>query len=322
MLDCAKKFALCMAYIGMSTGLIRFNKYLMAEGRFPYSMTLTAIHMAFSSILCLLLYCVNPNFFPGMAATVGRRHTVVRWFVPIGIAFAVSLYASNQAYLYCNVTFLQFLKEGNVVITFLMSVAAGLQVMTRLRAAIIVWVITGSSFAVSGEVQFAWIGFAFQVVSQFAECSRAVMGEHVLTGANLKLDPLSYTLFISPTCLTVLLVGNAFEWDPAIPQALVEWWPVLLPNACMAFLLNVIVATVIKEMSAVGFIMNGVVKDIVVVLASAVLFGESVTLSQTLGFVLTLAGVFCWSMLKLDPDNKVIRNAEWFFGDTRKEAEN
>jgi len=315
----AKTLSLCMTYIVVSSGLIRFNKYLMHKDRFPFSMALTAVHMAVSFLMCLVFYVLRPSSFPGLVSTEGRRLQVLKWFIPIGVTFAVALYASNQAYLYCNVTFLQFMKEGNVIITFLLSCAVGLQVMNRVRAAVIVWIISGSCLAVSGEMHFVLTGFVFQFVSQLAECSRAVMGEFVLSGAGLKLDPLSYTMFVAPTCLAVLVTGNALTWDPAILPAAQAWWAYLLPNALLAFALNVLVASIIKEVSAVGFILAGVCKDIFIVMFSAVFFGEVVTGNQMLGFSVALMGVFFWSYLKVSPNSDTARFTEKILGKPRQE---
>jgi len=309
-----KTLVLCLSYIAVSSCLIRFNKYLMHPDRFPFSMALTAIHMLVSSTLCTVFYLLKPSAFPGMANTEGKRMLVLSWFVPIGLTFAIALYTSNQAYLYCNVSFLQFMKEGNVIITFLLSCAAGLQMMNRVRAAIILWIIAGSSMAVSGEIHFVVVGFIFQLVSQMAECSRAVMGEFVLSGGGLKLDPLSYTMFIAPTCLSVLVVGLALGWDTRIPSAVHTWQWYLLPNALLAFVLNILVAAIIKEVSAVGFILTGVCKDICIVLFSCLFFKEVVTPPQCAGFAVTLAGVFFWSYLKVCPDSKPARFAESLLG--------
>mmetsp|Transcript_53113 Transcript_53113/g.137387 ORF Transcript_53113/g.137387 Transcript_53113/m.137387 type:complete len:350 (-) Transcript_53113:157-1206(-) len=303
-LDIIKRLSLCAAYIVVSASLIRFNKYLMTKDRFPYSMFLTACHMSVSFSLCLLLYLFKPAAFPGVANSEGKKVLVMKWMAPIGITFAASLFCSNQAYMYCSVTFLQFMKEGNVIIAFLMSCAAGLQAMNRVRCAIIAWIIAGSAMAVSGEVNFVFVGFVYQLISQLAECSRAVMGEVVLSGGGLKLDPLSYTLFVAPACLAVLVGGIIATWDPAIPGALATWWPYVLPNALLAFVLNMLVATIIKEMSAVGFILAGVCKDIALVLFSAVVFAEVVTAHQCFGFMVALGGVFFWSFLRASPDSQ------------------
>merc|ERR1740123_1119124 len=172
------------------------------------------------------------------------------------------------------------------MIVFIISCIVGLQSCNRLRAVIIIWVITGASVAVSGEVHFKWAGFILQAVSQLAECSRMVMGEIVLSGR--KLDPLTYTLFLAPICMIVLVIGNA----------------------CVAFLLNVLVAAVIKECSAVGFVLCGLTKDCVIVIFSAVAFSEEVTTKQAIGFAVTLAGVFFWSYCKTYPQSAVVTNIQ------------
>jgi len=314
------RLALCALYITISGCVIRFNKHLMAKERFPYSMVLTAIHMMCAMTLCALLYAVRPALFPSMEKSKGQRQRVLLWFLPISAAFAISLFASNQAYIYCSVSFLQFMKEGNVILSFLMSCAVGLQVMNRLRMAVIIWIMVGSSLAVSGELHFVLIGFVFQLVAQVAECSRAVMGEHVMSDGpgGLKLDPLSYTFFVSPMCLLVLLVGTYVMWVPEILDRLAIWWPLLVPNALLAFSLNLVVAAMIKETSAVGFILAGVVKDIAVVLVSSLFMGEVVTPMQATSFTVALVGIFFWSYMKVVPESPTVRFAETLLGSHRK----
>lgn len=277
------------------------------------------MHMACSLVLCSVLYAFKPESFPGMAATAGRKGELLRWFLPIGLAFAISLYASNAAYSYSNVAFLQFMKEGNAIICFLISCAVGLQVMNRVRLAVIFWIVACSALSVGNELHFVFLGFAIQLVSQVGECCRVVLGECVLGGSGLKLDPLTYTMFAAPTCLAVLLVGNIFTWEGEIWNRAVQNWHLLLPNASLAFVLNVTVATIIKEVSAVGFILTGVVKDIVLVSVSALFFNEQVTRLQALGFSMTLVGILFWSLLKAVPAHPVVRFVEDSLGLPRPE---
>lgn len=294
-----RKLLLCAVYIAVSASLIRFNKFLMNKDRFPYAMALTSLHMLNSSVLSLIFYWLAPGAFPGMASTKGQRSLVLKWFVPLGLAFAVSLFFSNQAYLYCSVAFLQFMKEANVIITFLLSCLVGLQVINAPRLLLIIMIISGSCVAVTGEMHFILAGFVMQAVSQVAECCRAVMGEMVLGGGGLKLDPLTYTMFVAPTCLVVLLVGTAATWDAHIVPAFLRSWHYILPNTMIAFVLNVLVAAIIKEVSAVGFVMAGLCKDIVLVLASWAIAKEPVTGQQFAGFAISIAGVYLWSYMKI-----------------------
>jgi len=301
----ARKLAICSIYVGVSTSLIRFNKHMMQKDVFPFSLALSAIHMIMSTVLCALLYIIKPSMFPAMGTIQDQKLDLAKWFCPIGACFAVMLYGSNQAYIYCSVAMLQFMKEANVMIVFLISCAVGLQVLNRLRFALIVWVIVGAIISVSGDLQFSLVGIAFQAISQVAECARIVLGEFVLSGR--KFDPLTYTAFMAPTCFGVLLVANIVGWNPAVIPAAITHWRLLVANAGVAFLLNVLVAVVIKEISAVGFVLTGLTKDIFIVVLSCVLFGEPITPMQTSAFCMTLAGVGMWSLMKILPDAPPVR---------------
>jgi hypothetical protein len=295
----------CSTYIVVSGGLINFNKFIVDRQRFPHPLMLTALHMLASFCLSLIFYMVRPSMYPGMEATAGKRGQVYKTLIPIGVLFAIMLYCSNTALLYCSVPFLQFMKEANVVLVFSFSCMAGLQVMNRPRLAVIFWVILGSSLCVSGEMNFALVGFIFQAVSQLAECTRAVLAELVMKG-DFKIDPFSYTLLVSPICLTVLIIGNICTWKAQILEDLMVWWPYILPNACMAFTLNIVIAKVVVETSAVGFNVTGIVKDILMVLFASVYFSTEVSPRQWMCFCITLSGVFFWSLMKVAPEHPFV----------------
>merc|ERR1719506_1955574 len=143
--------------------------------------------------------------------------------------------------------------------------------------------------AVTGEAKFSLLGFIVQAVSQIGECSKNVMGEYILSGSDMKLDPLTYTMFMAPVCFVAVLCGHVFTWDPVILSRIAVWWPYLLPNAIMAFALNVTIAALIKECSAMAFVLSGIVKDMFIVTVSSIAFGEYVSPQQICGFSITLA---------------------------------
>lgn len=307
-LSYTRKIVFCVMYIIVSAALIRFNKLMMKKDHFPHALALSACHMFVCSVLCSALYLIFPSMFPGMEVTKGQRLGLMKWFIPIGICFAIMLFGSNQAYMYCSVTFLQFMKEANVMLVFIFSCIVGLQSFTKLRCVVIIWVIAGASISVSGEVHFAWLGFVFQGVSQLAEVSRMIMGEIVLSGK--KLDPLSYNMFLAPICLIVLIIANAAHWQPTIMADFAHMWPLIILNALVAFALNILVAAVIKECSAVGFVLTGLLKDIAIVVFSACAFHEHVTQKQAGAFVITIAGVCFWSYMKLYPTSMIVKSCE------------
>mmetsp|Transcript_56221 Transcript_56221/g.135836 ORF Transcript_56221/g.135836 Transcript_56221/m.135836 type:complete len:341 (-) Transcript_56221:92-1114(-) len=295
-----RKLLLCSTYILVSSVLIRFNKVMMQPDHFPFALALSCSHMVVASIMSALLYAVAPSRFPAMEGTKGERMSLMKWFVPIGVCFSVMLFGSNKAYVYCSVTLLQFMKEANVIIVFLISCAVGLQSINRIRVVLLVWVIASATVSVSGDMTFSKAGIAFQACSQVAECIRVVLGEFVLSGR--KLDPLTYTAFVAPTSLIFLSLACACTWDPLILPALLQSRNLVLLNGLVAFVLNVMVAMIIKEISAVGFILTGLTKDVVIVSLSCIVFGDPITRIQCLGFVATLIGIGFWSLLKIRPN--------------------
>jgi len=320
MASALRSLMLCIIYILLSSTLIQFNKQLMSPTRFPHAMLLTTIHMLTTCVLCNLLYFFAPSMFPSMEKVKAQRVELFKSFVPLGLLFAIGLYGSNQAYLYCNAAFLQFMKEGNIVLVFAISCLAGMAVLTGDKVVNIIWIVGGASIAVVGEVHFVLVGFLFQIMSQVGECCKNVMGEWMMKG-RFKLDPLTYTMFMAPVCLVFLLVGTAVTWDKHNISDMRAMWRFLVPNACLAFLLNVSISVLIKEVSAMAFILSGLVKDVLIVAVSAAVFGENVVRNQYLGFTICLSGVFFWSWSKIAPESQSVKLFRKMCG-SQQEAEN
>merc|ERR1719517_428144 len=121
-------------------------------------------------------------------------------------------------------------------------------------------------------------------------------------------------MFSAPACLVLLAVGNFFIRSPQILPAAIKWWHILLPNALLAFALNVTVALVIKECSAVGFVLTGIIKDIIIVFASCVIFGDLLKRMQIFSFAITIFGIFIWSYMKTFPEDPAVRKFELALG--------
>lgn len=298
-------FAIGSCYIVVSTSLIGFNKYLMNAQRFPYAKAMTAMHMLMTTLMSLLLYTLAPSLYPSMGKAQENWKTVLKYILPLGILFAVALYCSNRAYLYSSVAFLQFCKEGSVALIFAMSCLLGLQVFSWSKVAILSIVVAGCTLCAHGEVNFVWAGFLLQITSQLAECSKNLIGEMVMSGAGMKLDVLTFVMFQAPCSLLPLLLSVALSWESEILVAFLAHWPMILLNALNAFALNVIIATTLKRLSAVAFVIIGIVKDSVIVATSSLLFGDYISAQQQVGFIIIMTGIACWSHLKIRQQQEV-----------------
>eukprot|EP00929_Paragymnodinium_shiwhaense_P070995 TRINITY_DN3606_c1_g1_i1.p1 TRINITY_DN3606_c1_g1~~TRINITY_DN3606_c1_g1_i1.p1 ORF type:complete len:509 (+),score=133.48 TRINITY_DN3606_c1_g1_i1:52-1578(+) len=286
-------------YILVSASMIESNKWLMQEEHFPYPLCLTAIHMFMSTILANCLRLARPDFFPAVENIKVTPMYLLK-FLQIGVPFAVSLVCGNWAYKYLSVSFLQIMKQSNVVTIYFMCVVAGLEELRRCNVLLLIIVIFGAGMAVQGEMHFLLVGFLLQAASSLSEATKVILQSMLMSGSE-KLDSLSMVLVMAPACflanlvpLIVLEGGNIGAILPRL-QAL---WPILLVNGCCAFSLNVIVAQCIKQLSAVGYLLAGICKDIVIIVSSAWLLGEALTRQQQVGFSIALGGVGLYSLYK------------------------
>lgn len=299
--------AVVVVYIAVSVSLINFNKLLMSEDYFPFSAMLTTIHMGAGLVCSSLLYCAMPGLYPSMEATKGRRGQILAYLAPLACCFAISIACSNEAYHYSSVPFLQCMKPCNLCMVFALSCWVGSQVCDRMKLLVVCWITCGSAMAVTGDIHFVLLGFLIQLAGQVAESIKSVLQEWILSGSDVKLDPLTYNLFIAPCCLAVLAVADVFVWDPLIPGRMRAHWHLLVPNALTAFALNVTVSVVIKQTSAMGFILAGISKDIVIMGAAPLIFSDTLAAQQILGFSAATLGILLWSLIKMQPEHPAVR---------------
>lgn len=213
--------------------------------------------------------------------------------VPIGILFSFSLICGNMAYLYLSVSFIQMLKATNAVATLLATwafriVPPNFRVLGNVSV-----IVTGIVIASFGEIKFDLTGFIYQVSGIIFEALRLVMVQRLLSSAEFKMDPLVSLYYYAPACAVTNGIFTMFIEIPRITMGDIYGLGIstLVANAIVAFLLNVSVVLLIGQTSAVVLTMSGVLKDILLVVASMVIFRDPVTAQQFFGYSIALAGL-------------------------------
>lgn len=290
-------------YVALSSGLISFNKYLMHAERFPHASALMLVHMTSCTSLAVICYCVKPSLFTSLSNPEERVKLstggYLRKIVPVSLLFAVSIVASNMAYNYSGLAFLQIMKESHSVFVYTFSIMLGTEVFRGRQAAVLLCISLCTSLTVGLEIHFVLLGFLLQLVASVTESMKIALQGYLLQG--MRLDSLTFLLMISPSCAMVLVFIQAFSHNQhaAILTDAHRMWPLLLLNGCLAFALNVCIAVGIKLASATSFILWGVLKDILIVTASAFVFHEPLSHLQCLGFSLQVAGVITYSVFRV-----------------------
>ncbi|KAI8410379.1 hypothetical protein FOFC_10233 [Fusarium oxysporum] len=162
----------------------------------------------------------------------------------------------------------------------------------------IMLIVAGVAISSFGEIEFSWWGFIFQMCGTIAEAVRVVMIQVMLSAEGLRMDPLVGLYYYAPVCTLMNMVvvlfseGPRFKWEDAAQAG----YGVLLANACLAFFLNVISVFLIGKTSGLVMTLSGILKSILLVAASVVLWGTHISLTQTLGYAVALMGLVLYSI--------------------------
>nr|XP_025603898.1 probable sugar phosphate/phosphate translocator At3g17430 isoform X1 [Arachis hypogaea] len=289
-----------LLYISLSSGVILYNKWLLStlHFNFPFPITLTMIHMAFSGSVSFLLIRVLKVVSP-VKMTFNIYATCV---VPISAFFAASLWFGNTAYLYISVAFIQMLKALMPVATFLTAVGCGTE---KLRCDVftnMVLISFGVVISSYGEIHFNVLGTLYQVTGIIAEALRLVLTQVLLQKKGLTLNPITSLYYIAPCSFGFLFIPWYILEKPEMedPHLQFDFW-IFFTNALCALALNLSTFVVIGRTGAVTIRVAGVLKDWILISLSTVLFPESkITPLNIIGYAIALSGVVFYNYLKLN----------------------
>lgn len=157
-------------------------------------------------------------------------------------------------------------------------------------------IVIGVVIASIGEIYFVFIGFVFQVVGLIFEATRLLMVEKLLSSPEYKMSPLVSLYYYAPICAIFNgVVACIFEVPLMSWQNFERVGPlVLLSNAGVAFLLNVSVVFLIGRTSSLVMTLCGVLKDIILIVLSCILFQTPVTPLQLFGYSISLMGLIIY----------------------------
>ncbi|KAI0123095.1 triose-phosphate transporter [Xylariales sp. AK1849] len=276
-------------WIFFSNLTILFNKWLINDAGFP--VMLTFWHMAFASLATRFL-ALTTNLLDGRHKVKMSRGFYMRAVVPIGLLYSGSMVCSNLVYLYLNVAFIQMLKAAAPFSTLVIAWIWGQENPTSTVVLKILVIVFGVLLASAGEIHFSWMGFFYQMGGLVFESVRVVMIQALMSSSGMNMDPLVSLYFYAPVCAVMnLFVAWAAEW-PIFQWsdiARTGFWMLFL-NALIAFLLNVSSVLLIGKTSGLILHLTGVLKNILLVAASVLIWGTTIAPLQVLGYGVALSG--------------------------------
>ncbi|KAH8899575.1 triose-phosphate transporter [Thozetella sp. PMI_491] len=286
-----------IVWISLSSSVILFNKWILDTMNFRYPVILTTYHLTFATIMTQILARYT-TLLDGRKTVKMTGRVYLRAIVPIGFFFSLSLICGNLTYLYLSVAFIQMLKATTPVAVLLASWALGVS-QPNLKVFLNVSVIVvGVIIASIGEIKFVLIGFLYQLGGIVFEALRLTMVQRLLSSSEFKMDPLVSLYYFAPVC-AVMNFMVALVWE--IPKvSLDEVYHVglftLFLNGLCAFLLNVSVVFLIGKTSSLVLTLCGVLKDVMLVIASMLIWGTQVSGLQFFGYSIALGGMVYYKL--------------------------
>ena len=276
-------------WLSLSSGIILFNKWLLSPANFPYPVTLAFWHMLFCSAVGIL--AVQTSCVPRQKVT---WNTCFKICIPVAALGAAGLTLGNAAFIYLSVAFAQMLKANMPVIMFIVGCLFRTQKFTWATCGIMVIIGAGVAASSLGELQFSSLGATYMLSAMLAEAFKMILMQTMMQQTDLQINPVNALYYVMPAStlclLPFVLVLEAADVRDAMssitPQA-----PALIGSAVAACLLNVVAFWVVSTTSALTMKLAGIVKDAVLIVTSAGLFGTQLTLLGLGGYMVALIGI-------------------------------
>lgn len=286
-------------WISLSSSVIVFNKYILSKDKlnFQFPIFLTTWHLVFATVMTQILARFTTILDSRKKVPMTGR-VYLRAIVPIGIFFSMSLICGNQAYLYLSVAFIQMLKATMPVAVLLTTWGLGVHPPNMKTLGNVSFIVIGVVIASFGEIQFVLTGFLWQAGGILFEAIRLTMVERLLSGGEFKMDPLVSLYYYAPACAVMNALVFLFTEFNTIAMDDINrvGGLTLLSNASVAFLLNVSVVFLIGKTSSLVLTLSGVLKDILLVFASMIIFQDPVSLLQAFGYSIALGGLVYYKL--------------------------
>ncbi|KAJ3201021.1 hypothetical protein HDU67_001657 [Dinochytrium kinnereticum] len=286
-------------WIFFSSATILFNKWILHTLNFPYPIFLTTCHLIFATIATRIL-SQTTGMLNGIHDVKMNWEVYMKAVVPIGLCFSLSLVFSNYAYLYLSVAYIQMLKATTPVAVLFAGYLLRVEKYDPVILGKVSIIVLGVMLASYGEFEFVLLGVILQSLGIAAEATRLVLVQQLLKGYNM--DPLVSLYYFAPICAAINAAAFVFVESSEFSMAALQGVgaPVLLINCMVAFLLNVAVVFLIGKTSSLVMCLSGVLKDIILVVASVLIWWTTVTRLQMVGYSTALAGLVWYKQPNID----------------------
>lgn len=281
----------CGIFMVTGPALILLNKYIMQKLDFPYPMFLSGMGVLVSGFFAqILVGCGYVNIEKPEAVTGSLYWKRV---LPVGVAYAGTLALGNYTYLFLDVGFIQMLKSFTPVVVMIGLYFSGIEIPSRAIVISIVIISIGTALTCSFTPNASSFGILIMFMSEVAEATRLIFTQFFLK--DLKFGVVESQYVLAPASAGCLFAASLFCEVPTMYSnggflvLMNHPWSFLAASG-MGLIVNFLSYFVIQVTSSLTLKVLGTFRNILVIFIGVGFYGEQVTVSEGLGYILALVG--------------------------------
>lgn len=301
----AKSITYLLGWSVMSGLIILLNNWIMNYDGFPFPITISATGPLFSWLVAAVLVLTGHT-------KLQRKMTFKMWLqyvFPIGFFTAVTYATGNALYLFLSVSFIQMMKSLSPIVVFFLLAFFRLDVVTYPKLAGVFLMSFGMVVACYTEPSFSVKGLVLMFVGEAAEAMRMVFFQRLLGAQQLGLiEGLFYTC---PANFFFLCIGIVIFEEQRLMEE--QYYTRVLEKPLLYFAVSslgffVILTTlgVIQLCGSLTFKAAGQVRNLGIIFIGIAMFGDRVTLKQSIGYAINVLGFAVYQFFKTKEDVQML----------------
>ena len=269
------------------------NKTAFTKMSFKYPYALSTIHMAVNLIGSQIYFYVSKTKQKQLES---KQHKLSIFY--FSVIFSLNIAIGNTSLSYVSVSFNQVCRAMVPVLVMGMSILYYGKSYTSTRKWSVVPIVMGVTLAVWGDISYSLIGALYTFACVVLAALKSVVAGELLTG-DLKLHEMDLLSKMCPYALiqiglVSILTGEAGiiweDWNMIMETSLTP--RVLLFSGIMSFTLNVSSFVANKVTSALTLSIGANVKQVSLIVLSAIFFNEDIGFMHGTGILIVIIGSF------------------------------
>lgn len=280
----------------ISITLLNLTKWIYVFHKFKYPLFLTGGHMVASYLVAGVMIFVL-DLVPNRRRIDFKDQVLL--VAPFSLMGASSIACGNMALVFLFPSFHEMLQNTTPFWTVVCSlIFAGRRYNTNAYLALIPITCGGAICALGEESNFKIMGVCISFMAAIFRALRAIVQANLMRGQE-PIDSITLLFYAAPFNLGLFVIGSLAN------EGLAPWgeiWSVsfggllcIASSCCMAALYNLFAFLMVGHMGAVGSMIVGNLKTPSIIILSTVIFGNSCTMTQVLGFVVVSMGAYLYS---------------------------